>query len=95
MFNILLLSIILNWQKFRSDLGASDVTGGALVAARASETAAEYGLQPSDVVVAVNLTAVRGLDDLRQHIARLPPRAPCVLRVLRQGQFMYLAFELE
>jgi hypothetical protein len=25
----------------------------------------------------------------------LPARAPCALQVLRQGQFVYLAFEIE
>ena len=50
---------------------------------------------PGDLVVAVNRTAVRGLDEFRQLIAKLPPNAPCALQVLRQGQFLYLAFEIE
>ena len=82
-------------ESLRANLGAGESVRGALVAARASETAGEYGIQPGDVVVSINKTAVRGLDDFRQTIARLAPNAPCVLQVLRQGQFLYLAFEIE
>ena len=68
---------------------------GALIAARASESAAEYGILPGDLVVSVNKMPVRGLDDFRQTIAKLPANAPCALQVLRSGQFLFLAFELE
>ena len=79
----------------RAEVGAGDNVTGALVAARAGETAGEYGIAPGDLVVSVNRTAVRGLDDFRQIIARLPANAPCALQVLRQGQFLFLAFELD
>ncbi len=79
----------------RDQIGAGANVTGALVAARASESASEYGIVPGDLVVAVNRTAVRGLDEFRQLIAKLPPNAPCALQVLRQGQFLYLAFEIE
>lgn len=79
----------------RKNIGAGDNLAGALVAARATETAGEYGIQPGDLVVAANKTPVKGLDDFRQIIARLAPNAPCALQVLRNGQFLYLAFEIE
>jgi serine protease Do len=79
----------------RSSIGAGDNLTGALVAARASETAGEYGIQPGDLVVAVNKAPVKDLDDFRQIIARLAPNAACALQVLRNGQFLYLAFEIE
>jgi serine protease Do len=79
----------------REQIGAGPSVTGALVAARASETAGEYGILPGDLVVSVNRTPVKGLDDFRQLIARLPPDAPCALQVLRQGQFLFLAFEIE
>jgi serine protease Do len=82
-------------EALRDEIGAGANVTGALVAARASETAGEYGIMPGDLVVAVNRTPVRGLDDFRQLIAVLPPNAPCALQVLRQGQFIYLAFEIE
>jgi serine protease Do len=79
----------------RQELGVGVGVAGALVAARATETAGEYGILPGDLVVSVNRTAVRGLDDFRQIIAKLPATAPCALQVLRQGQFLFLAFELD
>jgi len=88
------LAISLN-QSLRADLNLSDAVRGALVAARATELAGEYGIQAGDVVVAVNKTPVRSLDDVRQAIGKLAPNAPCVLQVMREGQLMYLAFELE
>jgi serine protease Do len=81
--------------RLREDLGLGAADTGALVAARASETAAEYGIQPGDLIVAVNKTRVHGLDGLRQALAKLPARAACALQVLRQGQYLYLAFEIE
>jgi S1-C subfamily serine protease len=66
-----------------------------LVAARAVESASEYGLQPGDIIYSVNGAAVRSLDDLRSIIARLPPNAPCALQVQRQGELFFLSFELE
>ncbi len=79
----------------REDLGLSSDDSGALVAGRASEVAAEYGIQPGDLIVAVNRTRVRTLDDLRGTLAKLPARAACALQILRQGQYFYLAFEIE
>ena len=79
----------------REDLGLASDDAGALVAARASEAAAEYGIQPGDLIVAVNRTRVRTLDDLRGALAKLPARAACALQILRQGQYFYLAFEIE
>jgi len=79
----------------RAEIGVGDDAYGALVAARAGEAASEYGIAPGDLVVAVNRTPVRGLDELRRIIATLPPNAACALQVLRQGQFLFLAFEIE
>jgi serine protease Do len=79
----------------RARLGADAEITGVLVAARATEAAAEYGILPGDLIVAVNRTRVTRLEALQQIVARLPARAPCALQVLRQGQFLYLAFEIE
>lgn len=79
----------------REDLGLSSDDSGALVAGRASEVAAEYGIQPGDLIVAVNRTRVRTTEDLRGALATLPARAACALQILRQGQYFYLAFEIE
>jgi serine protease Do len=79
----------------RDELGLDTDDDGALVAARASEVATEYGIQPGDLIVALNRTRVRGLDDLRQALVKLPARAACALQVLRQGQYLFVAFEIE
>lgn len=79
----------------RAQLGVGAETTGVLVAARANEAAGEYGIQPGDLIVAVNATPVTRLEDLRKIVGTLPVHAPCALQVLRQGQFLYLAFEIE
>lgn len=79
----------------RDELGLEPDAAGALVAARATEAAVEFGIQPGDLVVALNRTRVGGLDDLRAALAALPARAACALQVLRQGQYLFLAFELD
>lgn len=76
-------------------LGGMRRSGGVLVAVSAVNAAAEYGLEPGDVIFSVNHTPVNALVALRTIVGRLPPNAPCVLQVQRQGQLLYLAFEIE
>ena len=54
-----------------------------------------YGILPGDLVVVVNRTPCAASTTSASLIAKLPPNAPCALQVLRQGQFLYLAFEIE
>ncbi len=79
----------------REELGLGGDDAGALVAARASQEAVEYGIQPGDLIVAVNRTRTPSLEALRQAVTALPARAACALQVLRQGQHLFLAFEFE
>ncbi len=79
----------------RQELGLDAGDSGALVAALTGEQAQEYGIQPGDLVVAVNRTPIKSLEELRQAMTKLPARAACALQVLRQGQYLYLAFEIE
>lgn len=81
--------------RLRQELGLAASDAGALVAARAGEEAVEYGIQPGDLIVAVNRTRVTSLEALRQAVTTLAPRAACALQVLRQGQYLFLAFEFE
>jgi serine protease Do len=69
--------------------------GGVLVAARALNTGAEYGLEVADVILAVNGTPVKNLADLRSTIGRLPANSSCALQVQREGQLIFLSFEIE
>lgn len=82
-------------EPLRAQLGLGPETHGVLVAARATEAAGEYGIQAGDLIVSVNGAGVSGLDDLRKTVEALPVHAPCALQVVRQGQFLYLAFEIE
>ncbi|MCA1583690.1 MAG: trypsin-like peptidase domain-containing protein [Acidobacteria bacterium] len=76
-------------------LGGVRLKGGVLVAARAVNAAAEYGLEPGDVIFSVNATPVRALDELRSMIGRLPTNAACTLQIQREGQLLFLSFEIE
>lgn len=70
--------------------------GGVLVAARAIAAASsESGLLPGDVIVAVNGTTIGAVAQLRRIVDELKPGAACVLQIQRQGQLMFLAFEIE
>lgn len=68
---------------------------GVLVAARALNAGAEYGLAVADVILAVNGTPIKSLAELRSIIGRLPDNAPCALQVQREGQLIFLSFEIE
>jgi serine protease Do len=76
-------------------LGGLRLGGGVLVAARAMNSAAEYGLQPGDVVFSVNGAPVNALAELRSIIGRLPANAACTLQIQREGQLLFLSFEIE
>ena len=69
--------------------------GGVLVAARALNSGAEYGLEVADVILSVNGTPVKGLAELRSVIGRLPDNAAVALQVQREGQLIFLSFEIE
>jgi serine protease Do len=76
-------------------LGGIRGLGGVLVAARALNTGAEYGLAVADVILAVNGTPVKTLAELRSIIGRLPDNAPVALQIQREGQLLFLSFEIE
>jgi serine protease Do len=69
--------------------------GGVLVAARALNAGAEYGLNVADVILAVNGTPVTSLAELRSLIGRLPDNAAVALQVQRDGELLFLSFEIE
>jgi serine protease Do len=75
-------------------VGAVRGTGGVLVAARA-HNGAEYGLEVADIILSVNGTPIKSLAELRSLVGRLPSNAACALQVQRQGQLLYLSFEVE
>jgi S1-C subfamily serine protease len=53
------------------------------------------GLQPGDVIHAVNGQWISDLPALRAAIDAVKPGAPVVLQLERRGVLMYLAFAIE
>jgi len=69
---------------------------GVLVAARAAGSAyMGAGLEPGDVIYAMNGVPVTTVVALRQALDRLKPEDPTVLQIEREGKLMYLDLELE
>jgi serine protease Do len=70
--------------------------GGVLVAARSADAAlGDERLQPGDVITAVNGKLIAGLPDLREEVARVRPRSPCVLQIQRSDRLMFVTLDLE
>jgi S1-C subfamily serine protease len=78
-----------------SAVGGLRASSGVLVAARAVNGGAQYGLAPGDVILSINGAPVNNLAGLRSMIGRLPANAACALQIQRQGELLYLSFEIE
>jgi serine protease Do len=77
-------------------LGSLRLPLGVAVAARIpTESGIETGLQPSDVIHAVNGDFVKSVDELRSALGQFKPGDPVALLIEREGQLQYLAFNLE
>ena len=69
---------------------------GVVVAAIPAEFAAvNPGLQPGDVIYALNTATVHSLEELRAALARLKPADPVALLVEHEGTLGYVSFALE
>lgn len=72
------------------------ISSGLIVATRASGwDGSEVSLNPGDVIHAINGTPVVRLDDLLSALDRLKPRSSIALQVERDGQLLYVAFQLD
>ena len=69
--------------------------GGILVAAASGEATTPDRFLPGDIIHAVNRTFVLRLVDLRDAVADLKDGDPVVVQIERQGQLMYIAFEVD
>jgi serine protease Do len=68
--------------------------GGILVTAlTAGGNASLFGLQPGDVLHALNRTPLDSLETLRKSLAGLKPGDPVVISIERGGQLNYIAFD--
>jgi serine protease Do len=68
---------------------------GIIVAARAAGTAGEVPLNTGDVIRSFNGQPMTTLDRLRAALKTLPPDAPIVLQIQRDGKVRFVAFTLE
>jgi serine protease Do len=69
---------------------------GVLVVAWAADTPpVDTGLQPGDVIQALNRSSVSTIDAMSGMLAQLRPGDPVVLAVDRMGRNLFLAFEAE
>lgn len=91
-----ILGVDLNDQ-LRSAVGGSlRIPSGVVVVARTADLIGpETGLKTGDVIHGVNTTPVDSLQSLRSALNGLKPNAPIVLQVERDGQLLWLAFEME
>jgi len=69
---------------------------GVIVIGRTPDAdAADTGLAAGDTIYALNGTPVASLSDLRARTTALAAHAPVVLQIERNGQVVFLAFELD
>jgi serine protease Do len=69
---------------------------GIIVAALAADTlGTETDLQQADVIHSLNGKLIETLDSLRTALKQIPPGAPGVLQIERDGKLMYITFEME
>jgi serine protease Do len=69
---------------------------GVIVVGRTPEAdAADTGLAAGDTIYAINGTPVASVSDLRARTTALAAHAPVVLQIERNGQVVFLAFELD
>ena len=71
------------------------IGSGVVVVALSSQTGLERGFQPGDVIHEINGAPVVTLAGLREELARLKPGDPVALHLEREGQLVYMGFEME
>jgi serine protease Do len=70
---------------------------GVIVVGRTPDTAdaADTGLAAGDTIYAMNGTPIASVSDLRARTTALSAHAPVVLQIERNGQIVFLAFEMD
>ena len=83
-------------EKLRGIIPPLRIGSGVVVAARTAEGGSRgSGLQPGDVIHAMNGKPVESVEGLRQAVLAVKAGDPVVLQVERQGRLTYLPFEME
>jgi serine protease Do len=70
-------------------------TGVIVVGQAPGFNAVRTGLRTGDIIHSLNRTPVESVEQLNSAVAQLKAGAAAVLQIERQGQFQYLAFEME
>ena len=70
-------------------------SGVMVVGHTKQDTDVDTGLTTGDTIHRINGTMVTSIGDLRSALDRLKPRSAVVLQIERNGQFSYLAFDLD
>ena len=70
-------------------------TGVIVVGQAPGFNSVNTGLRPGDVIHSLNRTPIESVEQLRSAVTHLTPGDAAVLRIERQGQLQYLAFEME
>jgi serine protease Do len=73
----------------------NSTAGLLIVSVEAKGPAAKAGLQPGDVVTAVNMRAVQSTTEFNTEIAKAGKRGAVVLHISRQGKVFFKAVELD
>jgi len=68
---------------------------GVLVVAQTSGPNADTGLATGDIIRAIDRTPVQSISQFQEMVHRVSSGDPVVLQVERNGNFQYLAFEIE
>lgn len=82
--------------ELRSLLPEVRLGSGVIVVGRSPGfNSVKTGLHTGDVIHSVNHMPIESVEQLNSAVAQLKPGAAAVLQIERQGQFQYLAFEME
>jgi serine protease Do len=82
--------------ELRSLLPDVRIGSGVIVVGRAPGfSSVSTALRAGDVIHSLNRTPIESVEQLKSAVAKLNPGDAAVLRIERQGQFQYLAFEME
>jgi serine protease Do len=74
----------------------NDADSGVVVIAQgAGSNAIDTGVEPGDIIRAINRTQLQSVSQLRTTVGQLKSGDPVVLQIERGGKLQYLAFEIE
>lgn len=83
-------------RELRSLVSDMRIARGVVVVGQAQGfNSVDTGLRPGDVIHSLNRTPIESIEQLQSAVAQLKPGDAAVLRIERQRQFQYLAFEME